>query len=310
MEIIRGPLLTLAGFCVLAVSAALAAPTAEPCRSTVTGDLRVEHFNSTVFGDAQTLRIWLPPGYNDAANGKRAYPVMMMLDGENLFDACTSGFGHEWQVDETLTRLIGNGAVEPIIVVGIDSPGKRRADEYLPVADSVFSGAAEPHGALFPRFLVDEVLPLVSKEFRIESGPEHTGIGGSSYGSIAALNALITRPEVFGLGLLESTSLQAGNGEMLRRTMALGVGPRRAFVGVGTAEVAGHDDAMRPHALVAKDFDTGILQMSQQLAANLKGAALNHAEVMFVATPGAHHEEQAWAQRFSAAIQFLFPKKP
>src|SRR5579862_3843639 len=110
---------------ILATSLACAAQTATPpqpeCKSTVVGDLQKKTFASTTFGDTQTLRIWLPPGYNDPANAQKHYPVIYMLDGENLFDACTSSFHHEWQIDETLTRLIAANAIEPIIVVGIDS---------------------------------------------------------------------------------------------------------------------------------------------------------------------------------------------
>ena len=92
------------------------------CKSTVVGDLEKRTFTSTTFGDPQTLLIWLPPGYNDPANAQKQYPVLYMMDGENLFDACTSSFHHEWQIDETLTRLIANNEVEPLIVVGINSP--------------------------------------------------------------------------------------------------------------------------------------------------------------------------------------------
>jgi enterochelin esterase-like enzyme len=228
-----------------------------------------------------------------------------MLDGENLFDACTASFHHEWQIDETLTKLIGDSAIEPIIVVGIDSPGKRRSDEYIPYADPIFI-PSEPHGKLFPEFLANEVLPLVSREFRVLKDPDHTAIGGSSYGSAAALYALLHRPDLFRLGLLESTSLQVGNGQLLRDTASLAIGPRRVSVGVGMNELG--DNAARNHSMEAAVFNTGFVQLSEQLAANLKAAAFNHPAVVFVKQPGAKHEEKAWAERFSAAIQFLFPK--
>jgi predicted alpha/beta superfamily hydrolase len=277
------------------------------CKSTVIGDLQKKTFASTTFGDTQTLRIWLPPGYNDPANAQAHYPVLYMLDGENLFDACTSSFHHEWQIDETLTRLIGNGAIEPIIVVGIDSPGKRRADEYIPYADPIFT-ASEPHGKLFPEFLATEVLPLINREFRVFKDPDHTAIGGSSYGSVAALYTLLHRPDLFRLGLLESTSLQVGNGQLLRDTATLAIGPRRVSIGVGTNELGDNKQFAHDHGMEPDAFNAGFVQLSEQLAANLKAAALNHPAVIFVKQQGAKHEEKAWSERFPAAIQFLFPK--
>ena len=57
-----------------------------------------------------------------------------MLDGQNMFDVCPSMNHEEWQIDESLTRLIGEGKVEPIIVVGLDAPddGPLRAAELVP----------------------------------------------------------------------------------------------------------------------------------------------------------------------------------
>jgi enterochelin esterase-like enzyme len=276
------------------------------CKSTVVGELQKRTFTSTTFGDPQTLRIWLPPGYNNPTNAQKNYPVLYMLDGEKLFDACTSSFHHEWQIDETLTRLIDDGTIEPIIVVGIDSPGKRRADEYIPYADPLFS-APEPHGKLFPEFLATEVLPLINREFHAMSDADHTAIGGSSYGSVAALYTLIHRPDLFHLGLLESTSLQVGNGQLLRDTISLVIGPRRVSVGVGTNELGDYIQFARDRGIEPDAFNAGFVRFSEQLAENLK-AASNHPSVVFVKQPGAMHNENAWAERFPAAIQFLFPK--
>ncbi len=167
--------LCLAAFGTEAVASSQVTP---GCKSTVVGDLQMRSFKSSIFADTQTLRIWLPPGYNDQANAQRHYPVLYMLDGENLFDVCTSGFQQEWRIDETLTRLITDGSVEPLIVVGIDSPGKRRADEYLPdaVALSRFPGASR------------QPVPCISgdggpapglHEFRVSNDPQHTAVGGS-----------------------------------------------------------------------------------------------------------------------------------
>jgi predicted alpha/beta superfamily hydrolase len=293
--------------CLAPCTAQTPTPPPPECKSTVIGDLQKRTFTSTTFGDTQTLRIWLPPGYNDPANAQKRYPVLYMLDGENLFDACTASFHHEWQIDETLTRLIAADAIEPIIVVGIDSAGKRRADEYIPYADPFFS-APEPHGKLFPEFLATEVLPIINRDLRTINDPDHTAIGGSSYGSVAALYTLIHRPDLFHIGLLESTSLQVGNGQLLRDTASLVLGPRRVSVGVGMNELGNNQKFASDRGLDVDTFNTSFVQLSNQLADNLK-AALNHPAVVFVKQSGAMHNENAWAERFPAAIQFLFPKQ-
>src|SRR6266446_7745215 len=97
-----------------------------------TGDLRLHEFRSRIFRNRRFLRVWLPPGYDDAQNCERHYPVLYLNDGQNLFEAATSFGGIEWQVDEAADRLIREGAAPPLIVVGIDNTGKERLREYMP----------------------------------------------------------------------------------------------------------------------------------------------------------------------------------
>ena len=86
-----------------------------------TGDLRLHEFPSRVFRNTRFLRVWLPPGYDDSENADRRYPILYLNDGQNLFEPSTSFAGVEWQVDETADRLIREGVVPPMIIVGIDN---------------------------------------------------------------------------------------------------------------------------------------------------------------------------------------------
>ena len=79
----------------------------------------------------------------------------------------------------------------------------------------------------------------------------------------------------------------------------MGVAPTRW---VTTTEVA-HE-----HGLEVGSFDSGFAQLSEKLAAAFQATALNRPAVLLVKTPGAQHEEKAWAERFPAAVKFLFPK--
>jgi len=174
----------------------MAASGQQPCKSTVVGDLRIEHLQSKIYGNSVTLRIWLPPGYSDAANGTTKYPILYMLDGQNAFDECTAFNGeHELQIDETVTKLVSEQQIPPIIVVGIDSSSKRNY-EYSPYRDPISDPRApEPIGKQLPSFLADEVVPFVSSRYRVSDDPAHTGIGGTSLGASAALYVALDRPD-------------------------------------------------------------------------------------------------------------------
>lgn len=317
--------------CLIALSSLSAAAQAgseqssQPCTSTVVGDLRIEHFDSKVLGGPQTLRVWLPPGYSDAANAQVSYPVLYAFDGQSLFDRCTSPFGGEVEMDETLTRLVGTRKVEPIIVVGIDSPVEagRAATPHAPLdmaarssmlvedrdnlAENTFRFEFEPHGQRLAPFFTTELMPHVEKEFRIRKGRASTAIGGFSYGGVAAVNLLVELPTVFGIGWIESPSDSPGNGALARRTQYLATAPLRASVGVGDREGMKSHQAMRDAGLDPDAGDRNFAQSARVIADNFKAAGGANPRVLFVEEPEADHSEASWARRFPAAITFLFP---
>ena len=189
-----------------------------------------------------------------------------MLDGQILFDDCRGGVP-EWHIDETLTRLIQAGT--------IDRGGHRSPPAHARVSAlqrPVFSPASlEPAGRQFPDFLASDAVPFVAGRYRIEKGPQ--AIGGSSYGGIAALYALLQRPDLFTLGLLESPSLAVGNGQLLRDTEHLFKGPARVYLGMGGRESGRSADSAGNLAYV---------EMVRTLERNLKAIAANPPEVLTV----------------------------
>lgn len=276
--------------------AAAGPPAAATCRSTVTGDLRLHRLTSRIFGNVRTVRVLLPPGYDAPENRDRRYPVLYLLDGQNLFDACLSDVSHrEWGVDETVDRLVAEKAIPPLIAVGIDHAGQDRPREYLPYKD--YAGnprMAEPAGKRFPDFLTDEVMPLVAARYRVLAGHDNTGIGGSSYGGVAALYALLAKPNVFGYGLIESPSIFVGMGQLVRDTGPLVALPVRVFIGLGGRESGSARVTERMTALI------------RIVEANFRAAGYDDTNFRFEFDPEAAHNEDAWAKRLPAALTFLF----
>ncbi len=275
---------------------------AESCKSTVTGTLEMVPFESKIYGDKRLLRVWLPRGYSNSQASAQRYPVLYLFDGQFLFDRCTSQpFPDEWHVDETLTDLIAKKAVKPLIVVGIDNPGPgRREDEY-----SRYSAIADAPQKL-SAFMTQEVLPLIEGRYKTIADRTHRGVGGSSLGSLAALTLLLDQPDTFGLGLLESTSLQVGNGRALQDTSTVVQGPTRVSIGVGTTEVP----AAEAVAHGFPNFDDAFVAMSRTLAENMKKSLMNRPEVKLTVEPGGQHQPRYWGRRFGPAVAFLFPPGP
>lgn len=259
------------------------------------GDLRLHEFRSRFFRNTRFLRVWLPPGYDAAENSKKRYPVFYLNDGQNLFEPSTSFTGVEWQVDEAAERLIREGQVEPVIIVGIDNAGKDRFREYMPHR-SLNPVMLRVQGNRYPNFLIKEIMPFVGRNYRVASGPENTGLGGSSLGALISLYTATVHPGWFGRLLVESPSLWASNRQMIRESRSVKQWPERIFLATGTAE-AGREDR-----------DRSMVDDVRELAGIFRRAGLDDRHLKLVIDEGATHHESAWARRFPEALLFLFGK--
>ena len=270
------------------------AAVSEPIRAGgATGDLRLHEFRSRVFKNTRFLRVWLPPGYDDPENANRYYPVLYLNDGQNLFESSTAFGGVEWGADETADRLIREGAVPPLIIVGLDNAGKDRLREYMPHR-SMNPMLLRVQGRRYPDFLIKEVMPFVESAYRVATSPENTGLGGSSLGALISLYTAIVRPGVIGRLLIESPSLWASNRQIIRESRSARVWPERIFLAAGTAE-AGNAERSRT-----------VVDDVRELAGILRRAVLSESRLRMVIKDGAGHTESAWAERFPEALQFLF----
>jgi len=258
-----------------------------------TGDLRLHKFSSRIFRNTRFLRVWLPPGYDDSENASRRYPVLYLNDGQNLFEPATSFTGVEWGVDETADRLIREGAIPPLLIVGLDNAAKDRIREYMPHR-SLHPMMLRVQGSRYPNFLIKDVMPFVSRNYRVAEGPENIGLGGSSLGALIALYTAAVRPGVIGRLLLESPSLWASNRQAIKDSRQVSRWPERVYLGTGTSEVG------------RKDRDQSVVDDVCELAGILRRAGLDDRRLKLVIEDGASHHESAWARRFPAALKFLF----
>jgi predicted alpha/beta superfamily hydrolase len=258
-----------------------------------TGDLRLHPFTSRIFRNTRFLRVWLPPSYDDADNRDRRYPALYLNDGQNLFEPATSFTGVEWQIDETADRLIRAGAIAPMIIVGIDNAGKARVREYMPYR-SLQPMMMRVQGHRYPDFLLKEVAPFIARNYRVATGPENTGLGGSSLGALIALYTAMVCPRIFGRLLIESPSLWASNRQIIRESRSVRQWPERIYLGTGTAEIGN------------ADRDRSVVDDVREFAAILRRSGLDDHRLRLVIEEGGMHNESAWARRFPEALTFLF----
>jgi enterochelin esterase-like enzyme len=234
------------------------------------------------------LIVYLPAGYVE--NRERHYPVMYMQDGQNLFDPATAFGGVPWRMGETADGLIGEGAIQPLIIVGVWNTGKARIKEYTP-SRMPRLGGGKAEG--YTRMLMDEVKPFIERQYRVASGPENTGLGGSSLGGLVTLYAGLRFPHVFGKLAALSPSIWWGAGWVNKFAQEARVEPRpRIWLDGGTRE----GPQFVPRLEKFRDILRGKGWRDEQ-------------DLHFEVIEGGEHNEAAWAQRVGPFLRFLFPNR-
>jgi predicted alpha/beta superfamily hydrolase len=253
----------------------------EPFRGeTVVGDVRVLHdLHSPQLGNARDLYVYLPPGH---AAGADRYPVVYMHDGQNLFDEETS-FAGEWQVDETMEALAGEGI--EAIVVGVANGGEERADEY---------SVARGRGRQYLRFLAETVKPLVDDDFRTLPGRETTGLVGSSLGGLISLYGVFVEPDVFGFAGALSAALWWARRAVFRIVERAPFADARIYVDVGEDELPGERAKTRRYVADVR-----------RLVALLESKGYGPDRLRHVVEPRGTHHERDWGRRLPDALRFL-----
>ncbi len=259
---------------------------------TLTGHFHhLKNFRSRFLKSPRDVIIYLPPNYHTAGNTR--YPVLYMNDGQNLFDAATAFNGNEWGLDETAERLIKDGEIQPLIIVGVYNTGLERVAEYTHVKDKRGRGGrARAYGKL----IVNELKPVIDREYRTLSDASNTGIGGSSLGGLVSLYFGLEHPEIFGKLLVMSPSVWWANTSILREVSRIRHKIRQKI----WLDVGGNEDA-KPEICVQQ-----VIALRDALVE--KGWVL-HDELAFTLDEGGGHNEFAWGHRVPSALKFLFPPK-
>lgn len=210
-------------------------------------------------------------------------PALVMFDGQNVFDDAPSYAGG-WRLHEAIERFSNRRKRAPI-VLAIEHGGAARIEELAPWPSPRGGGRLD---ALLD-WVIGALLPLAHHRFGAAHGPEHTAIGGSSMGGLAALYAHFRRPEAFGGALAMSPSLWFGGGKLLDLVASTSrPWTSRIYLDAGEKEgmMLAHARRLADHLRHAKGYDERALR--------------------FRVDKRGRHRELDWRRRAPAALRFLF----
>jgi enterochelin esterase-like enzyme len=246
-------------------------------------------FTSRFLQGERDISVYVPPGYEEQT--ERQYPLLILQDGQNLFDPATSFIrGKTWRMAETADDAIDAGEVEPLIIAGVANAGERRLAEYTPSRDMKLGGGNAGQYALM---VTRELLPFLRANYRLRSGAADTGIGGSSLGGLVSLWIGLRHAEIFGKLAVLSPSVWWNHRYIL------------AYLNDVAPELV-----RRPRIWLDVGDQEGRRTLADTRALDGRMLALGWREdvdLHFEEVAGGAHDEASWAERVRPMLRFLFP---
>ena len=162
--------------------------------------------------DSRPIYVWLPPNFDP----KKKHDLLIMHDGQNLFDGTKTWNGQEWELDEWAAKLISENEISSFIILGIHNSGKKRWSDYFPekaysfIADSSYLGGVKPelNADQYLKYIVKEVIPFIERKYLKSSYDYKKIIGGSSMGGLISMYAAFEYPNVF-VGFIKVNDFQS-----------------------------------------------------------------------------------------------------
>ena len=248
----------------------------------------VTDFHATMLKNDRSLHIYLPPSYYQ--NTDKRYPVLYVHDGKAVFelsDWSKESLNMHTQAD----KLISEGKIQELIIVGIDNIGENRVAEYAHW-DGVDQGKpVNGLGAYHEEFILSDVKPFIDKNFRTLPDRENTALMGASIGGFSTFNIGFRHPEVFSKLAMQSPYLGWGDNKlytMLTDGPYTKKQPFKIWIDVGSTEGGFIDMAAQ-----------GIYLLTQN------GYQYGN-DLVAYEVPGGEHSEKSWSNRVESILLYFY----
>jgi len=176
------------------------APAFYDARPAPHGEVRIVTYESKAMGVTRFLWIYTPPGYDKS--GAR-YPVLYLLHGNG---EAQDGWVVNGRANFILDNLIADGKAQPMLIVMPQGHALQAAGVGPLVR---IPGETTMYSERFPQDLLEDVTPLVEKNYRVVADANHRAIAGLSMGGGQALDIGLAHQDVFHYVLGYSAAISA-----------------------------------------------------------------------------------------------------
>ena len=150
------------------------------------GVLSTHTYESKVTGDSRQVAVYTPPGYG--ADTSVQLPVLYLVHGHGDDESAWTQIGFAHHIAD---NLLAEGKMKPMIIVMPNAHVSRPEDW-----EKTASGA-QPRDS-FKQELLEEIIPLVERNYRVKAGAKNRGIAGPSRGGAHAITIGLNNLDKFG----------------------------------------------------------------------------------------------------------------
>jgi enterochelin esterase family protein len=157
-------------------------------RPVLHGEVRMVLYESKTMGVTRWVWIYTPPNYDKSG---AEYPVLYLLHGNG---EAQNGWVMNGRANIILDNLIADKKAQPMIVVMPQGHALQGANVGPLVR---LTGETEMFSKRFPQDLLQEVIPLVERNYRVYTDADQRAIAGLSMGGGQALSIGLARTDLF-----------------------------------------------------------------------------------------------------------------
>lgn len=248
------------------------------------GEVREHIYFSKINDSMRRCFIYTPPGYNTSA--EQRYPVLYLQHGGGEDE---TGWSSQGRANLIMDNLIAEGKSRPFIIV-MDNGNWKWPEGVPQIPRSEWSkGGWPPKGwaDVFMKTLIDEIVPMIDKEYRTLANSMNRALAGLSMGGMETRVITLANPDVFSyVGMFSGGSISLDD---LKESPDFKKNVELLFVSYGSREL--------------ENPRRGPWGDPRENTQALKDAGMN---THFYISPETAHEWQSWRRSLYQFAPLLF----
>jgi len=239
------------------------------------GQIRELYFHSNATGGLRHVFVYTPPQYDSDYTTR--YPVLYLQHG---YTENETGWSRQGRCGFIMDNLIADGKSLPFIIVMENGEISHQADN----AQGGFGSLMNNANTLFPKILIEDVIPYIDSHFRTVPDAAHRALAGLSMGGMQTRSISLNYPGVFSqIGIFSGGVISARD---LEEHPKFKKDNKLTFISYGSREVE------NPRG-----------QAPKETVAELKSKGVN---AVYYESPLTAHEWQTWRRSLYEFAPLLF----